>query len=96
MKPTSRFCARSTASRKINIKDAKLLWNVDDNLVGLKLSHAINNKAGEAVVPQGRKITAGLMREIVKNKIAPGRSGRRTIWKAPSSPPTSSICRPAK
>ena len=55
---------------KINIKDTKLLWNVDDNLVGLKLSHAINNKAGEAVVPQGRKITAGLMREIVKNKIA--------------------------
>jgi DNA-directed RNA polymerase subunit beta len=55
---------------KINIKDAKLQWNVDENLVGLKLSHAIANKAGEAVVPQGRKITAGLMREIVKNKIA--------------------------
>jgi DNA-directed RNA polymerase subunit beta len=55
---------------KINIKDAKLQWNVDENLVGLKLSHAIATKAGEAVVPQGRKITAGLMREIVKNKIA--------------------------
>jgi len=55
---------------KVNIKDAKLLWNVDENLVGLKLSHAVHNKAGEAVVPQGRKITAGLMREIVKNKIA--------------------------
>ena len=34
---------------------------MDDSLVGLKLSHAINNKAGETVVPQGRKITAGLM-----------------------------------
>src|ERR1700719_4274150 len=55
---------------KSSIKDSKLQWAVDDNLVGLKLSHAINNKAGEAVVPQGRKITAGLMREIVKNKIA--------------------------
>src|SRR6202142_2216725 len=55
---------------RINIKDAKLQWNVDENLVGLKLSHAIANKAGESVVPQGRKITAGLMREIVKNKIA--------------------------
>jgi DNA-directed RNA polymerase subunit beta len=55
---------------KVNIKDKKLLWQVDDNLVGLKLSHAINNKAGESVVPQGRKITAGLMREITKNKIA--------------------------
>src|SRR6201993_472213 len=53
----------------VHIKDSKLLWQVDDNLVGLKLSHAINNKAGEAVVPQGRKVTAGLMREIVKNKI---------------------------
>src|SRR6201993_3580874 len=54
---------------KLQIKDAKLLWTVDENLVGLKLSHAITNKAGEAVVPQGRKVTAGLMREIVKNKI---------------------------
>src|ERR1700733_483614 len=53
----------------VKIKDSKLLWNVDENLVGLKLSHAVNNKAGEPVVPQGRKITAGLMREIIKNKI---------------------------
>jgi len=55
---------------KLGIKDAKLHWNVDENLVGLKLSHAVNNKAGEVVVPQGRKITAGLMREVLKNKIA--------------------------
>ncbi len=54
---------------KVNVKEAKLLWNIDENLVGLKLSHAINNKAGEPIVPQGRKVTAGLMREIVKNKI---------------------------
>ncbi|MGA2713948.1 MAG: DNA-directed RNA polymerase subunit beta [Bryobacteraceae bacterium] len=54
---------------RIQVKDAKVLWQVDENLVGLKLSHAVNNKAGEAVVPQGRKITAGLMREILKNKI---------------------------
>ncbi len=46
---------------KINIKDKKLLWNVDESLIGLKLSHAINDKAGETVVPQGSKITAGLM-----------------------------------
>ena len=55
---------------KFNIKDAKLQWNVDENLVGLKLSHAVTNKAGETVVPQGRKVTAGLMREILKHKIA--------------------------
>ncbi len=55
---------------KVNLKDSKIMWHVDENLVGLKLSHAINNKAGEPVVPQGRKITAGLMREIIKNKIS--------------------------
>ncbi len=54
---------------KLSIKDAKLLWTVDESLTGLKLSHAVNNKAGDPVVPQGRKITAGLMREILKNKI---------------------------
>ncbi len=42
---------------KINIKDKKLLWNVDEGLTGLKLSYAINNKAGETVVGQGKKIT---------------------------------------
>jgi DNA-directed RNA polymerase subunit beta len=55
---------------KIDIRDSKLQWNVDESLLGLKLSHAINNKAGEAIVPQGRKITGSLMREINKNKIA--------------------------
>jgi DNA-directed RNA polymerase subunit beta len=54
---------------KVGIADSKLNWNVDESLVGLKLSHVVNNKAGEPVVPQGRKITAGLMREILKNKI---------------------------
>jgi DNA-directed RNA polymerase subunit beta len=55
---------------KISVADSKLHWNIDDNLIGLKLSHAITNKAGDPVVPQGRKVTAGLMREILKNKIA--------------------------
>src|SRR4051794_6120288 len=53
---------------KINIADSKLLWNVDDNLQGLKLSHAIT-RGGETVVPQGRKVTSGLMKEIHKHKI---------------------------
>ena len=38
---------------KINVKDAKLLWNVNDNLIGLKLSHAINNKGGRNRGPAG-------------------------------------------
>jgi DNA-directed RNA polymerase subunit beta len=55
---------------RINIKDSKLFWNVDESLVGLKLSHAINAKGGETVVPQGRKITPGVMRDIQKAKIS--------------------------
>ena len=54
---------------KIGIKDSKLQWAVDDNLVGLKLSHAILAKGGETVVAQGKKITASVKREIDKHKI---------------------------
>jgi DNA-directed RNA polymerase subunit beta len=53
----------------IAIKDSKLYWKVSDGLIGLKLSHAITNKAGETVVPQGRKITNSVYKEIQKNKI---------------------------
>ncbi len=55
---------------KIAVADAKLMWQVDDSLTGLKLSHAITTKAGDPVVPQGRKITPSLMKEIVKAKIS--------------------------
>jgi len=55
---------------KISISDKKLLWNVDEGLVGLKLSYAITGKAGESVVAQGKKITPGLYKEIQKFKIA--------------------------
>ncbi|HWR53620.1 MAG TPA: DNA-directed RNA polymerase subunit beta [Bryobacteraceae bacterium] len=63
---------------KITIKDKKLLWNLPPvvkdkdyktSLQGLKLSHAILNKAGETVVPQGRKITGTVLRDIQKHKI---------------------------
>ena len=55
---------------KISIRDKKIFWNVDDGLLGLKLSHAITGKNGETVVAQGKKITPSLMREIQKAKIA--------------------------
>src|SRR5215472_6364451 len=55
---------------RVNIKESKLMWQVDENLTGLKLSHAITAKGGETVVPQGRKITASLMREIHKHEIS--------------------------
>ena len=54
---------------KLSIKDKKLYWNVDENLTGLKLSHAITNKSGETVVTQGKKITASVYRDILKGKI---------------------------
>jgi len=55
---------------KLSIKDKKILWNVDEGLTGLKLSHAITTKGGDTVVAQGKKITAGVFKEIQKAKIA--------------------------
>src|SRR5579859_1666687 len=54
---------------KISIKDKKLLWNVDEGLTGLKLSHAVLGKGGETIVGQGKKITSTLYKEIQKAKI---------------------------
>jgi DNA-directed RNA polymerase subunit beta len=54
---------------KISPKESKLFWHVDENLQGLKLSHAINGKNGEAIVGQGKKITPSLMKEIAKAKL---------------------------
>jgi DNA-directed RNA polymerase subunit beta len=53
----------------ISLKDGKLLWGVNDSLIGMKLSHAILGKNGEQVVPQGRKITNSVFREIQKAKL---------------------------
>ncbi len=53
----------------ISLQDSKLLWTVNASLLGMKLSHAINAKNGEQVVPQGRKITNSVFREIQKAKI---------------------------
>jgi DNA-directed RNA polymerase subunit beta len=59
----------------IVIKDKKLFWRlVDkdgklaDGLIGHKLSHAVTHR-GETVVPQGRKITNSVFKEIQKAKI---------------------------
>ncbi|HMD69710.1 MAG TPA: DNA-directed RNA polymerase subunit beta [Bryobacteraceae bacterium] len=54
---------------KISIRDKKLLWNVDEGLVGLKLSYAITGKGGETVVGQGKKITSSVFKEIQKARI---------------------------
>ncbi len=53
----------------ITLKDKKLFWGVNESLLGMKLSHAINNAAGDQVVLQGRKITNSVFRELQKHKI---------------------------
>ncbi len=53
----------------IGVKENKLYWHVSDSLVGMKLSHAVTSKSGETVVPQGRKITNSVFREIQKAKL---------------------------
>jgi DNA-directed RNA polymerase subunit beta len=53
----------------IVIKDKKLFWKVSDGLIGHKLSHAVSTKGGETVVPQGRKITNSVFKELQKSKI---------------------------
>ena len=53
----------------IVIKDKKLFWKVGEGLIGHKLSHAITAKGGETVVPQGRKITNSVFKELQKSKI---------------------------
>src|SRR3954447_14214586 len=53
----------------ISIKENRLFWAVKDSLIGMKLSHAIHNSAGDQIVPQGRKVTNSVFREIQKAKI---------------------------
>ncbi|MBV8866337.1 MAG: DNA-directed RNA polymerase subunit beta, partial [Acidobacteriaceae bacterium] len=53
----------------ISLKNGKLFWSVNDSLIGMKLSHPIISPNGEQVVPQGRKITNSVFREIQKAKV---------------------------
>ncbi|MBL8228660.1 MAG: DNA-directed RNA polymerase subunit beta [Bryobacterales bacterium] len=52
----------------ISIKDSKIFWQLSTGMIGVKLSHAIN-KAGQTVVPQGKKITKRVYEELVKSKV---------------------------
>ena len=68
-----------------------------EGLIGLKLSHAITNaRAARPVVAQGKKITDSRLQGNPARRRSARSKSRRTISKAPTSPPTSSTCRPAK
>ncbi len=65
-----------TLTRISLTKDSKILWNVAPQggagrgaLRDIKLTHAIQNKAGEVVVASGKKVTSRLLNEIYKNKV---------------------------
>ncbi len=54
---------------KITIKEqTKIFWDLGTGLKGMKLSYAIA-KGGTTIVPQGRKVTESLYRELVKSKV---------------------------
>jgi len=52
----------------IVIKDKKIFWKVSPGMIGHKLSHAITYR-GETIVPQGRKITNSVFKELGKSKV---------------------------
>jgi DNA-directed RNA polymerase subunit beta len=53
----------------LSLRDSKLYWKTSNALLGMKLSYAINNKKGEQVVQQGKKITNSVFKEIQKQGI---------------------------
>jgi DNA-directed RNA polymerase subunit beta len=61
---------------RLVVRDKKLFWTLDPasdkatNLVGMKLAHSIKTKSGDEVAHSGRKITAAILKEIQKAKIA--------------------------
>jgi DNA-directed RNA polymerase subunit beta len=61
---------------RIAIRDKKLFWTLDPgsdkptNLLGMKLARAITAKNGDEVSHSGRKVTAAVMKEIQKHRIA--------------------------
>jgi DNA-directed RNA polymerase subunit beta len=53
---------------EVTIKDKKLLWKVNESIIGHKLSFAIS-KGGETIAAQGRKITNSVFKELQKAKV---------------------------
>ena len=54
----------------VRIQDKKLLWKINQGgMFQQKLSYAVNNAKGEQVVPQGKKITNSVFREMTKQGI---------------------------
>jgi len=54
---------------EVEIHDSKLRWKVSPSLRGVRLSHEVKTKSGKVIVPQGRKVTGSLFRELGKSGI---------------------------
>ena len=54
----------------ITVEGERLYRDVSENLIGTRLSEAITNKKGHVIVPQGRKVTPHVFKEIQKHKVA--------------------------
>src|SRR5450755_3711021 len=61
---------------RIALRDHKLYWTLEPgvdkptNLTGMKLAHKIATKSGEEIVHSGKKVTASVMKEILKHKVS--------------------------
>jgi DNA-directed RNA polymerase subunit beta len=54
---------------EISIRNKKLYWKVSPTLVGVRLSLPVVKQNGETLIPQGRKISSSLLKELQKEKI---------------------------
>ncbi len=61
---------------RIALRDNKIYWTLEPgvdkptNLTGMKLAHKIATKGGEEIAHSGKKVTASVMKEILKHKIS--------------------------
>jgi len=61
---------------RVALKDKKLFWTIDPdtdhatNLLGMKLSHSVKNKAGEEIGHSGRKVTGSILKGFYANQIS--------------------------
>jgi len=50
-------------------KDSRILWKVDESLIGMKLSATVANRAGETIVQANRKIREATIADLHKARI---------------------------
>ncbi len=57
------------AVSEVEVHGSKLKWKVSPSLRGVRLSHEVKTKSGKVIIPQGRKVTSSLFRELGKSGI---------------------------